>query len=154
MFTAPPHPVAVPAIERELSRLWQSASEAQPPDAPAMMRASVSNLVAFAPTPDEAAEARQKITQLIQRHPCRAILLQVQPDLSADETRAEVALACQTAGGAQLCCEYISLSACGLDGDECPGSGAAVGDLEFGRSHAGGRHRPQRCVCGRCLRGQ
>ena len=122
MFTAPPHPVAVPAIEQELSRLWQSAGEAQAHDAPAIMRASVSNLVAFAPTRDEAVEASQKITQLIQRHPCRAILLQVQPELGPDETRAEVALACQTAGDAQLCCEYICLSACGLDGDQLPGA--------------------------------
>lgn len=120
-FTAPPRPVAVPAIERELTQLWRSLGEAREAEGPAVMRASVANLVAFAPTPAHGAHAAETLAQVMRIHPCRAILLQVQPDLPGDETRAAVALATQTVGGSQMGCEYIAVSANGEDEDQLPG---------------------------------
>jgi len=122
MFTAPPHPVAVPEIEKELARLWQAAGGEQTGEERSLMRASVSNLVAFAPRPEAGAKAAETLLKVITRHPCRVLLLQVQPDLEPDDTRAEVALACLTTGGTRLCCEYVSLAACGQDRGQLPGA--------------------------------
>ncbi|MBI3762543.1 MAG: glucose-6-phosphate dehydrogenase assembly protein OpcA [Chloroflexi bacterium] len=122
MFTAPPRSVAVPAIERELMNLWKSFGESQPPDAPAVARALVANLVAFVPTTGLADGATETLAKVMRRHPCRAIVLTVDPALTDGEAQASVALACQMVGGWQMCCEHITLTANGLDEDQLPGA--------------------------------
>ena len=123
---AAPLPVALRDVEIELARLMQSVGESQSPDAPAVMRALAANLIAFAPTPPLASQAAETLAQVIGRHPSRAILLQVIPELPAGETRAEVALACQSAGEAQMCCEYIALGANGDDDDLLPSAALSL----------------------------
>jgi glucose-6-phosphate dehydrogenase assembly protein OpcA len=121
-FTVPPRAAALPDIERELARLLRSVGEAQAADAPPVMRALVANLVACAPTPEAAAEAAEILPQVIRRHPCRAILLSVRSEAPVGQPQAEVGLVCQEAGEANLCCEYIALSANAADEDLLAGA--------------------------------
>src|SRR5258705_10494800 len=64
--------INVGEIERELSSLWQQASEHEDGG---IMRASTLNLLVFASSETEAARLDETLTEVTAAHPSRAILI-------------------------------------------------------------------------------
>jgi len=97
----------VAAVEHELRALWQAAAEAD-----AVSRASLFNLVACVATDTEYEQVTALLSQLTDRHPCRAIVLRAAADDAAEAT-AQINAHCHLTGGGrkQVCCEQISVRA-------------------------------------------
>lgn len=118
-----PKAVDVKAVERELTALWEEAARG-PEDGPAIMRACALNVIVVAFGSRMADEVAAIIARLLGRHPCRAIVLRADPEAAESGLQAWVSAHCQlpTAGGKQICCEQITLSAQGEAVGELPGT--------------------------------
>lgn len=116
---APPRPVDVSQIERELSCLWKSAAdgpEGHPSGAgAAVTRACSLNLVIFCESQAVAARANEAVAAIIPQHPCRALLLLADPAAPNPQMEAWISAHCflPGSGGPQICCEQISIRAAG-----------------------------------------
>src|SRR5215213_589446 len=103
-------------LERELNAMWAEMSE---PDggggAAGVVRACVLNLVVYAEGAEERAEVDDLLSEVVERHPCRAIVLTA--ERGADEPRLEafVSTRCQLSsrGSKRICGEQISIEAAG-----------------------------------------
>jgi len=102
-------------LERQLSEMWAEAARGVEGAEGALVRACVLNLVVFAADERERAEADALLEEVIERHPCRAIV--VAADRGADTARldAYVSTRCQltTRGAKQICGEQITIEAAG-----------------------------------------
>src|SRR2546427_12352558 len=76
--------INVGAIERELTALWQQASEDEDQG---VIRSSILNLLVYVPHTAEASEVDELLTDITASHPSRAILMVV--DQNAAEARLE-----------------------------------------------------------------
>src|SRR5262249_1009195 len=65
-------------IEAALRTLWQEAAERA--DGTAVARVQVMNLIVYCEDPESMALADAVLAQLPERHPCRAVVLEVLPD--------------------------------------------------------------------------
>ncbi|MBI5291095.1 MAG: glucose-6-phosphate dehydrogenase assembly protein OpcA [Chloroflexi bacterium] len=124
---AGPTPVPVPAIEPELGKLWKSLAPAAPPEGgiavdPAAMRASLVNLVAIGAHPTEVTAAGDAIGRILSRAPCRAILVDCEPDSPAADITAEISIIGEPPpfGERQVRCEQITLRAAGAAAQNLP----------------------------------
>lgn len=99
-----------PAVEEELRALWQSASESG-----AVARVRVLNLVAVAVGVADAARITAVMAQLPVRHPCRGILLQLEPESATEPLSVRVTAYCRAANGGEraVCSEHIHIEARG-----------------------------------------
>jgi glucose-6-phosphate dehydrogenase assembly protein OpcA len=108
--------VDVAQIERQLHELWQLAAEsAKDPSQRQITRACLLNFIVFCETDAESAHASEVISTLTSQHPCRAIVLLVQPDVASAELSASISAHCHLAGTGQkqVCCEQIAIHASG-----------------------------------------
>src|ERR1035438_5227572 len=108
--------VDVAQIERQLHELWQLAAEsAKDPLQRQITRACLLNFIVFCETDEESAHASEVISTLTSQHPCRAIVLLVQPDVASAELSASISAHCHLAGTGQkqVCCEQIAIHASG-----------------------------------------
>ena len=108
--------VDVAGIECQLQQLWRLAAESErDPSRRAITRACLFSLVVYCETEADRDQATATIGTLTSRHPCRAIVLLVQPELPQDELSASISAHCHLAGGGdkQVCCEQISIRAGG-----------------------------------------
>ena len=79
--------VDVPAIERELKKLWQeAAAHESEPEGRNVARTCVLNLILFTGDGKSETQAGDLLDEIMMRHPCRALLAIGQP---ADEARIE-----------------------------------------------------------------
>jgi glucose-6-phosphate dehydrogenase assembly protein OpcA len=108
--------VNVAEIQRQLHELWQLAAESEKdPSQRQITRACLLNFIVFCETEKESAHASEVIGALTSHHPCRAIVLLVQPDVAAAELSASISAHCHLAGAGQkqVCCEQIAIQASG-----------------------------------------
>jgi glucose-6-phosphate dehydrogenase assembly protein OpcA len=103
-------------LEKELSAMWaeMSAPEGEGRQA-GVVRACVLNLLVYAAGPEERREADELLGAVVERHPCRAIVLAA--DRMATEARLEafISTCCQLSsrGAKRICGEQITIEAAG-----------------------------------------
>jgi len=117
-------PVDVAAVERELTQLWRSASdETLGGPGQAVMRACTLNLLVFLRGEEDSRKVTEVIGKLTIQHPCRAIVINSQPEDPRSELVAWISAQCHlpAAGGKQVCCEQIMVSARGESVAHLPG---------------------------------
>lgn len=117
--------INVRAIERELTSLWQQASEHEDGG---IMRASTLNLLVFVTSHGEAARLDDTLTEVTAAHPSRAIMIIADSQSQEPVLAAQVTSRCTlpTATSKQVCCEQVTITAAGSELDEMP---SAVGPL-------------------------
>jgi len=103
-------------LERELNAMWSEMSAPEGESSAAgVVRACVLNLVVYAEGAEERAEVDDLLSEVVERHPCRAIVLAV--ERGADEPRLEafVSTRCQLSsrGSKRICGEQITIEAAG-----------------------------------------
>jgi len=105
-------------LEKELTAMW-GASSGEGADGPAagVTRACVLNLIVYAEGQDERAEVEALLEEVVERHPCRSLL--VIADRGAEEPKLEafISTRCQLTGrGAKkICGEQITIEAAGAE---------------------------------------
>ncbi|MCA1633651.1 MAG: glucose-6-phosphate dehydrogenase assembly protein OpcA [Acidobacteria bacterium] len=103
-------------LEKELTAMWGKSS-GEDADGPAagVTRACVLNLIVYVEGQDERAEVDALLEEVVERHPCRALV--VVADREADEAKLEafISTRCQLTGrGAKkVCGEQITIEAAG-----------------------------------------
>lgn len=109
----------VAAIERELTSLWQQASE---DEAHGVIRSSILNLLVYVAETSEAREADDTLTEITASHPSRAILMIADQQSAESRLEAHVTSKCTlpTATSKQVCCEQVTITAAGSGVTELP----------------------------------
>lgn len=107
-------PLAVAEVETELSRLWGSmAGDASSPQA--VTRACAMTLLVYVEGEQGAPEVHTLLAELTRQNPCRAIIVMAEPEAQPSGASAWISVHCHTPTSSekQVCCEQISLRACG-----------------------------------------
>src|SRR6185369_9315546 len=104
--------INVNAIERELTSLWQQASE---DGEQGVIRSSILNLLVYSPHTANAAEVDELLTEITASHPSRAILMIVDRESAEAQLEAQVTSRCTlpTGSSKQVCCEQVTITAAG-----------------------------------------
>src|SRR5215210_4420607 len=115
--TGAPVPVAIEYVQGQLHELWRDVAEAAQVKggAQAVTTAQVLNLMIYATSYETANEYQSEMARIIGRHPSRIITMINDPRETEMPVQAWVSISCQVppAGGRQVCCEQISVSAGG-----------------------------------------
>jgi glucose-6-phosphate dehydrogenase assembly protein OpcA len=121
----PQSAIDVGAIERELTSLWQQASE---DDDGGIMRASTLNLLVFVTSQTEASLLDETLTDVTATHPSRAILIVADGSSQNSSLGAQVTSRCTlpTATSKQVCCEQVTINATGSQVAEVPSAVAPL----------------------------
>jgi glucose-6-phosphate dehydrogenase assembly protein OpcA len=111
--------IDVGAIERELTSLWQQASE---DDDHGVIRSSILNLLVFAPKTADASLVNDMLAGITAAHPCRAVLMIADASEAAPRLEAQVTSRCTlpTATSKQVCCEQVTVTAAGSAVNDVP----------------------------------
>jgi len=111
--------IDVGAIERELTELWQQASEED--EHGGVIRSSILNLLVFAPAGTEA-RIDDVLVDVTAAHPSRAILMIVDRESSEAKLEAQVTSRCTLPAGSsrQVCCEQVTITAAGSGVSDLP----------------------------------
>jgi glucose-6-phosphate dehydrogenase assembly protein OpcA len=103
-------------LERELNAMWaeMSAPEGRG-GAAGVVRACVLNLVVYAEGQAERAEVDDLLSEVVERHPCRAIVLAAERGAEESRLEAFVSTRCQLSsrGAKRICGEQITIEAAG-----------------------------------------
>ena len=103
-------------LERELNSMW---AEMSAPDgnggSAGVVRACVLNLVVYAEGAEERAEVDDLLSEVVERHPCRAIVLAAERGAAESRLEAFVSTRCQLSsrGSKRICGEQITIEAAG-----------------------------------------
>jgi len=103
-------------LEKELARMWSEMSE---PDgggqSAGVVRACVLNLIVYAATQEERADVDDLLEAVVERHPCRAIVLVADRESQEARLEAYVSTRCKLSapGAKQICGEQITIEAGG-----------------------------------------
>jgi glucose-6-phosphate dehydrogenase assembly protein OpcA len=103
-------------LERELNAMWAEMSAPEGNGGAAgVVRACVLNLVVYAEGPEERAEVDDLLSEVVERHPCRAIVLAAERGAEAARLEAFVSTRCQLSsrGSKRICGEQITIEAAG-----------------------------------------
>ena len=121
----PQSAINVGAIERELTSLWQQASEHEDGG---IMRASTLNLLVFVTGETEVAKLDDTLTEVTAAHPSRAILIIADRQSQESALAAQVTSRCTrpTATSKQVCCEQVTITATGSQVAEVPSAVAPL----------------------------
>jgi glucose-6-phosphate dehydrogenase assembly protein OpcA len=121
----PQSAIDVPAIERELTSLWQQASDDEDGG---IMRASTLNLLVFVTSGTEAARLDETLTEVTASHPSRAILIVAAGLAQTPALSAQVTSRCTlpTSTSKQVCCEQVTINAAGDQVAEVPSAVAPL----------------------------
>lgn len=107
-------------LERELNAMWaeMSAPEGERGSA-GVVRACVLNLVVYAEGAEGRAEVDDLLAEMVERHPCRAIVLNVERGAAESRLEAFVSTRCQLSsrGSKRICGEQITIEAAGAAAD-------------------------------------
>ena len=97
------------SIEHDLKASWASASRTSALDG-SISRACLSNVIIYTEDPSEEPRLREIVTQFIEKHPCRTIVVMANPESGESSIHAEVSNHIfETAGRRQVSCEQINL---------------------------------------------
>lgn len=104
--------IDVGAIERELTSLWQQASDEE---GHGVIRASILNLLVYAPKQADAELVNALLTGITAAHPCRAVLMIADRSEPEPKLQAQVTSRCTvpTDTSRQVCCEQVTITAGG-----------------------------------------
>ena len=116
-----PRPVSVAGIDKELETIWKTLAPPTLDEAAPIMQASVVNFVALVEGDSAADSITELITQLVDRTPCRFLVLNSQPEADPPALDASVSVVCHR----QVCCELIRLNAAGILADTLPATAQA-----------------------------
>jgi len=99
-------------LERELTAMWAESSGG---GGAGVTRACVLNLVVYAEGAEERSEVDALLSEVIERHPCRAVVLVADREAAEPRLEAYVSTRCQLSsrGGKQVCGEQITIEAAG-----------------------------------------
>src|SRR5947209_4325832 len=103
-------------LEKELTAMWAGLSESKGGGQSAgVVRACVLNLIVYAATHEERAEVDDLLEAVIERHPCRAIVLVADREASEARLDAYVSTRCKMSapGAKQICGEQVTIEAGG-----------------------------------------
>lgn len=115
-----PRSVEVSAVDKELEKIWKTLAPAKGDDSQPMMQASVVNLVVVADTVAEADTSTDLLARVMRKAPCRAIVLDSEPEADPPSLEAKVSVICEKLGERQICCEHIRIMAKGILTDNLP----------------------------------
>lgn len=115
-----PNLVEVGRVDNELEKIWKTLAPPTDEDVQPVMHASVVNLVVVADTQDEANFSIELLAQVMSKAPCRAIVLDSQPDAQPAGLEAYVSVVCDKVGERQICCEHIRIVAKGPQTEVLP----------------------------------
>jgi glucose-6-phosphate dehydrogenase assembly protein OpcA len=112
-------------LERELNAVWAEMSapaegaEGGGARTAGVVRACVLNLVVYAAGPEGCAEVDVLLGEIVERHPCRAIVLAADRDASEPRLEAYISTRCQLSsrGSKRICGEQITIEAAGAAAD-------------------------------------
>jgi len=95
--------VEIGSIDRELKKLWEQGESA-------LTRASLVNFAVYCHGRESMVRNTALISQLMQSHACRAILIGVEPEVPKTDVQAWIDAHCHITreGAKQVCCEQIS----------------------------------------------
>ena len=103
-------------LERELNAMWaeMSAPEGEGGSA-GVVRACVLNLVVYAEGAEERAEVDELLAEVVERHPCRAIVITAERGAGEPSLEAYVSTRCQLSsrGSKRICGEQITIETAG-----------------------------------------
>jgi glucose-6-phosphate dehydrogenase assembly protein OpcA len=103
-------------VEKELTAMWagMSAPEGERQSA-GVVRACVLNLIVYAASGEERAEADELLETVVERHPCRAIVIAAEREASETRLDAYASTRCQISsrGSKRICGEQITVEAAG-----------------------------------------
>ena len=118
--------INVDAIERQLTALWQQASQDE--ELGGVTRASMLNLLVYVPSRAEASKLDEMLTDITAARPCRAILIVADEEAPEETLTAEVTSRCTlpSASSKQVCCEQVTITAGGAQADEVPSAVAPL----------------------------
>jgi glucose-6-phosphate dehydrogenase assembly protein OpcA len=103
-------------LERELARMWaEMSAPKEGAQAAGVVRACVLNLVVYVAGKEECPEVNDLLEVVVERHPCRAILIVADRAATAPRLDAFVSTRCQLTprGSKQVCGEQITIEADG-----------------------------------------
>lgn len=103
-------------LERELNAMWSEMSAPEGEGGSAgVVRACVLNLVVYAEGAEERAEVDDLLSEVVERHPCRAIVLAAERGEAGPRLEAFVSTRCQLSsrGSKRICGEQITIEAAG-----------------------------------------
>jgi glucose-6-phosphate dehydrogenase assembly protein OpcA len=110
-----PNTVEVSGVDKELEKIWKTLAPPSDEDVQPVMHASVVNLVVVADTQAEADSSIDVLARVMSKAPCRAIVLDSQPNIQPPKLEAYVSIVCEKVGERQICCEHIRILAQGID---------------------------------------
>ena len=111
-----PKGIEASRLERELNAMWAEMSAPEGEEqAAGVIRACVLNLVVYAEGARERAEVDELLGAVVERHPCRAIVIVADPGAGEARLEAFVSTRCQlsTRGAKRICGEQITVEAAG-----------------------------------------
>jgi glucose-6-phosphate dehydrogenase assembly protein OpcA len=111
--------INVGAIERELTSLWQQASQ---DEGSGVTRASMLNLIIYAPAGCDVNRLDDSIIEITSAIPSRAIVMLIDRQSNDCPLSAQVTSRCTLPTGStkQVCCEQVTIKAGGENVDEVP----------------------------------
>jgi glucose-6-phosphate dehydrogenase assembly protein OpcA len=107
-------------LERELNAMWAEMSAPEGDRGSAgVVRACVLNLVVYAEGSEGRAEVDDLLSEVVERHPCRAIVLTAERGAGEPRLEAFVSTRCQLSsrGSKRICGEQITIEAAGASVD-------------------------------------
>ncbi len=113
-------------LERELNAMWAEMSAPAGAgggegarQAAGVVRACVLNLVVYAEGQEERAQVEELLSEVVERHPCRAIVLAAERGAAEPRLDAFVSTRCQLSprGAKRICGEQITIEAAGASVD-------------------------------------
>ncbi|HEV7858735.1 MAG TPA: glucose-6-phosphate dehydrogenase assembly protein OpcA [Pyrinomonadaceae bacterium] len=116
----------VEAVETALNALWREKAGAAPAgddENGALMRARVLNLMFYVTSAEAASGVNDILSDVTTSHPCRALLMVAEREKEDQDIKMSVSTFCpdsSDAGGRRVCCEQVTLKACGRYTAELP----------------------------------
>ena len=111
--------IDVATIERELTALWKEAVEDE--EHGGLMRACVLNLLVYLPSHEASIEVGELLTEVTSAYPSRALVM-ISDEEASSSISAWVTSRCSlpTITSKQVCCEQVTILACGDQTQEMP----------------------------------
>jgi glucose-6-phosphate dehydrogenase assembly protein OpcA len=103
-------------LEKELTAMWGASSgEAEGGAAAGVTRACVLNLVVYVASREEREEVDSLLEEVVERHPCRAVVLVADREATEPKLEAFISTRCQLSsrGAKKICGEQVTIEAAG-----------------------------------------
>jgi glucose-6-phosphate dehydrogenase assembly protein OpcA len=119
--------INVSAIEREMANIWREEAVGDDEERP-VTRARVLTLLVYSDDESAGAELNETLDAVTRVHPCRALVMTVNPQAAAASASASVSASCNVQGprSKQVSCEQVDFNATGEGVKELPSAVAQL----------------------------